>query len=544
MSLLNLASREGQEIGYISCMKFPVAKKACTSRIHSSHHLFNCNLVRFYRAHDLDQMIGKRPRSFSVSLQPPPIASKEFKFSAPQSPASSGAATSIARQKLAKALDLISGGDAKDTESVMQLLRDCIDRARIYFDDESKTVISTASTVLARLLEIQHNDQRRSSRKLYESAVHADHGNLDAAYELACILKLDAVGKEDLMYVEELLRLASGVDEKWVGGGAEEDQRRGRASDNEGRRVRHESEWDTDMDEGEARKERVDARREGTMFPESREAFEEEREGLEASNIWGYDSGGAVEASDQGSQPCQRKAKEALALLWMQTGTRSHGADHVLRQLGFTHRLASRVLAYPPPQSLEASDPAPLSPSAGSFLRVYDHVLPPAALLAMQRLFAPSAPFWEEHGYFRRDRGYFSYLLPLSLKSGGDPTSSSSSFPLPPSMAVEAVVRDHLLPLAREAFPHLFSSPACSALSSCSSDLSLTAEWWAHCRRHAEGHQLHFDSLDEGKGFVRHPLVSCVLYLAEADGVGGPTLVTDQVCRLQEGRAARVTRGE
>jgi len=51
------------------------------------------------------------------------------------------------------------------------------------------------------------------------------------------------------------------------------------------------------------------------------------------------------------------------------------------------------------------------------------------------------------------------------------------------------------------------------------------AEWWAHCRPHASGHQLHFDSEDEGRGTVRHPVVSTVLYLTQ--GVGGPTLVTD-----------------
>src|SRR4051812_969890 len=40
------------------------------------------------------------------------------------------------------------------------------------------------------------------------------------------------------------------------------------------------------------------------------------------------------------------------------------------------------------------------------------------------------------------------------------------------------------------------------------------AEWWAHCRPHASGHQLHFDSDDEGRGGVRNPSVSTVLYLS------------------------------
>lgn len=52
------------------------------------------------------------------------------------------------------------------------------------------------------------------------------------------------------------------------------------------------------------------------------------------------------------------------------------------------------------------------------------------------------------------------------------------------------------------------------------------AEWWAHCRPHSSGHQLHFDSDDEGCGGVRNPICSTVLYLSQ--DCGGPTLVTTQ----------------
>lgn len=56
-----------------------------------------------------------------------------------------------------------------------------------------------------------------------------------------------------------------------------------------------------------------------------------------------------------------------------------------------------------------------------------------------------------------------------------------------------------------------------------------TVEWWAHCRPHTSGHQLHFDSDDEGCGGARHPLLSVVLFLGGGGLVGGPTLVTDQL---------------
>lgn len=54
------------------------------------------------------------------------------------------------------------------------------------------------------------------------------------------------------------------------------------------------------------------------------------------------------------------------------------------------------------------------------------------------------------------------------------------------------------------------------------------AEWWAHCRRHPAGHQLHFDSDDEGAGGVRNPIVSTVVYLT-----GETPVATVRRCVLQ-----------
>ena len=50
------------------------------------------------------------------------------------------------------------------------------------------------------------------------------------------------------------------------------------------------------------------------------------------------------------------------------------------------------------------------------------------------------------------------------------------------------------------------------------------AEWWAHCRPHHTGHQLHFDSDDEGEGGVRNPIITTVLFLSgggEGEGKWG-----------------------
>jgi hypothetical protein len=43
-------------------------------------------------------------------------------------------------------------------------------------------------------------------------------------------------------------------------------------------------------------------------------------------------------------------------------------------------------------------------------------------------------------------------------------------------------------------------------------------EWWAHRRPHCRGHQLHFDSDDEGQGGIRNPIVSSVTFLSGVQG--------------------------
>ena len=61
-------------------------------------------------------------------------------------------------------------------------------------------------------------------------------------------------------------------------------------------------------------------------------------------------------------------------------------------------------------------------------------------------------------------------------------------------------------------------------------------EWWAHCRRPGDPHQLHFDvderRLRQGRTAysLHHPIASSVLYLSDH---GGPTLVIDQTASLR-----------
>ncbi|GIM15629.1 hypothetical protein Vretimale_18343 [Volvox reticuliferus] len=242
-------------------------------------------------------------------------------------------------------------------------------------------------------------------------------------------------------------------------------------------------------------------------------------------------SGSGKDAADDGllldaNAACRREweagaaVRRSLAMLLCQEGRDQEAVPH-LRALDFTHRLARQVLHYPlDPLLASRGDPAVVvaaaavagdvdgametaAPTTSSsalaeyprFVRAVDGALPPALLHVLRTALAPGARFWTEHGYGRV--GYFSYMHEL-----GSPCLSAVH---------QAAVLLHRLIVTR--FPAAAEARF--------------AEWWAHCRRHPSGHQLHFDSDDEGVGGVRNPIVSGVIYLT--GGIGGPTLVTPQL---------------
>jgi len=162
------------------------------------------------------------------------------------------------------------------------------------------------------------------------------------------------------------------------------------------------------------------------------------------------------------------------------------------------HATSAQSLAFSPP-SEQSEDLHPRR------LRIVDGALPESLLSLMNHVFGVGAPFWQAHGYSCMGNetrvsqpGFFSYAHRLE----GDPASS-----------LDQVIR-YIHQLAVEAFPEAAQAQQ--------------VEWWAHCRPHAFGHQLHYDSEDEGRGGIRHPVVSTALYLTGGE-VGGATLLTDQV---------------
>ncbi|CAN0392079.1 unnamed protein product [Ectocarpus sp. 12 AP-2014] len=242
----------------------------------------------------------------------------------------------------------------------------------------------------------------------------------------------------------------------------------------------------------------------------------------------------------QGEEIAQAAA-ERLSLLLCQEG-RNKEAAKVLKRHGFRYRLSADVLRYPlPPQAksptaveesgnghnlARKSSPQARKVSkapgqrgrrgggngdsggddASEFVAAVDGALPPGMLRHLQEAFGSRSRFWSEHGYNSETGtpGYFSYIHRL----GGAPTTS-----------IEEVI-NRVRVLAERSFPEVKEAKF--------------VEWWAHRRPHSSGHQMHFDSDNEGLGGVRNPIVSVVVYVT--GDVGGPTLVTTQ--RLTSKRLA------
>lgn len=214
-----------------------------------------------------------------------------------------------------------------------------------------------------------------------------------------------------------------------------------------------------------------------------------------------------------GSRAMRERARERVLLMMCQRHASAATSPSLRRQLvsgGFVCRLATPILRYAPTASLLSASPSSSSsaPPRGTTAAL-DGTLPLGMLHRLQRALAPGSPFWSEHGYrcgLHRSP-FFSYVHSLE----GEPrTGFDRVLRLLRQRAVDAG-----FPLAAKA---------------------KYVEWWAHCRPHGVGHQLHFDSDDEGQGGVRNPLLSSAFYLT-GSGVGGPTLVTDQ--RMGEARLAR-----
>jgi len=185
----------------------------------------------------------------------------------------------------------------------------------------------------------------------------------------------------------------------------------------------------------------------------------------------------------------RRQAGEKLALLYLQSN-RPQQADAILKELDYTWKLSSMVLNYHlSGKKSKASDlPVPC--------HILDSYLTPTEQDVLWQTFSPDSSFWKDHDYaVEPPSPYSSYVIEIQ--------DQGKSF------------LQRFLHRLRSTVAHYHPSLA---------DCTCT-ELWAHCRPHASGHQLHFDTDNEGcDQELQHPAVTCLLYLTE----GAPSLVTQQ----------------
>jgi hypothetical protein len=206
------------------------------------------------------------------------------------------------------------------------------------------------------------------------------------------------------------------------------------------------------------------------------------------------------------SPSAYRQAGERLSLLYLQSG-RPQKAKSGLQYLGFTHRLAEKILNYPVNRTLSASTLQRKKKSKKSPpCCIMDEFLSNIQLKYLQSIFCDiKADYWTQHNYaVEPPSPYFSYVIPIPSHE------KDQCNPFLQSLILQIFHCQKL----RQQFPFLSQARY--------------VELWAHNRPHSCGHQMHFDSDNEGRGGVRNPIISTILYLSENDDIGGPSLITNQ----------------
>ena len=229
-----------------------------------------------------------------------------------------------------------------------------------------------------------------------------------------------------------------------------------------------------------------------------------------------------------------RKAGERLSLLYLQSG-RPYKATMGLKYLGFECRLSERILNYPTnilSQPKKSNKQKRKKNQRENTHRdgdlgqppccVVDNFLSPIEIKQLRKVFGDvHSSYWSSHGYIidkEPPAPYFSYVIDLRE----DRRKNQKQKPSFVRRIIDKILRSKEV---EEKFSNLRRD-------------ARYVEMWAHNRPHASGHQLHFDSDDEGRsrqhGFPNHPICSFVLNVSSHTRVGGPTLVTNQRLRNPE----------
>ena len=188
-----------------------------------------------------------------------------------------------------------------------------------------------------------------------------------------------------------------------------------------------------------------------------------------------------TEEEDEALAAEQKQSLDALVCLLCQAG-RDEDAAKLMRHLGHEARLASDVLCYPLVPRPET--PPKQKARARLPLVVFDGALASNHLSTLQHaLCRDDANYWLAHKYqVFPPSPYFSFVERVGAA---------------PELGALGALVQRVVDLAANRFPAVRNASF--------------FEMWAHRRPHASGHQLHFDSDDEGRGGARHPIVSAII---------------------------------
>ena len=284
-------------------------------------------------------------------------------------------------------------------------------------------------------------------------------------------------------------------------------------------------------------KQLYEAAKQKWLFPQNEADYEVQVKKLlrKSIRLLENDSNGNINGQNQSQSQEDQEAKfslhtqanDALTLLCIQiSNSNPKEVDRLLRDGGYVARLSKDVLRYKLPLEITRTRTGTAAPeqdgsnnnssssnngsstSASSVAcpcHVYDDALPTKDLNVLIKALCPEdSSYWKDHSYsVYPPTPYFSYVFDLR-----DETLNKLG-----------ALGEHVKNI-RSLSSGIFDEFTDEATAQ-------YAEIWAHHRPHCSGHQLHFDSDNEGRGEVKHPLVSSIIYLSD-EGCGGPSLMTDQ----------------
>ena len=234
-----------------------------------------------------------------------------------------------------------------------------------------------------------------------------------------------------------------------------------------------------------------------TLLRKCIKVLEEDLDGIES------------EEDQQAKMSLHTQTSDALTLYSIQrTKYKPKEVRGLLAENGYVARLSKDVLRYELPSKGSEVDadiqniPADITTCP---CRAYDGALSQEDLQILMNALCPlNASYWKDHSYcVYPPTPYFSYVFDLKEKT----------------LKNLGALGNHVKNVQRLSSELIDSTD--------DGEVPKYAEIWAHHRPHCSGHQLHFDSDNEGRGEVKHPLVSSIIYLSD-EGCGGPSLITDQ----------------